>query len=123
MIVPRSAVGQGRRDMLAEEAGDVLPAGARLSSRVEGISISTMGALDQPKARASEKARPCRRGLGAMMTPAVSASPASGRQVKRAVPKSHVHPEGARSACGNGRSVTEVGRQDAGIDQPLKNSS
>ena len=47
--IPIAAVGQFRCELLAEQrwrhAG---PAGARLSSTVEGISISTIGFFDQP---------------------------------------------------------------------------
>ena len=43
--------------MLAEERGDVAPRGLSELSRVEGISISTIGFADQPESRASKKAR------------------------------------------------------------------
>jgi hypothetical protein len=43
--------------MLAEQAGDMLSGGARVSSSVEGISISTIGLDDQPFSRASAWAR------------------------------------------------------------------
>ena len=43
MIIPGSAVRQFRRDMLAEQAGDMLALRREVSSRVEGISISTIG--------------------------------------------------------------------------------
>jgi hypothetical protein len=42
------AAGQIVAEMLAEQAGDVGAGGARLSSSVEGISISTIGSDDQP---------------------------------------------------------------------------
>ena len=51
MVVPGLAVRQLRRDVLAEQARDVLPRGASVSSSVEGISISTIG-LAAPAVRA-----------------------------------------------------------------------
>jgi hypothetical protein len=48
MIIPGAAIGEDRLHVLAEQARHMSPCGARLSPRVEGISISTIGSRLQP---------------------------------------------------------------------------
>ncbi len=56
-----------------------------------------------------------------MMIPAVMASPASGRQVKRgSSAERHVHPEGAGAAAIAMDAFAEVRRHDGRIEQPLE---
>jgi len=53
MRVPRCPIRKHGSHVLAEQTGHMLSRGARLSSRVEGINISTMGRFDHPQALAS----------------------------------------------------------------------